>query len=188
MHKKYGRKENIRKQNAVIDEKGKQKKVAYYSLAFLIILNSLFLIFFTWMFFEKELHIHLIPFVLAIVNTVLIKYIINGFSENSKVGFYVIISFCSCFFLFTVIKDQIRDKELHHYGKNTNALIYQKKWHASSKGPDYWIVSAKFEVNNNLYTTFFVKDKDEKFQVGDSTKIIFSIRNPEISKLIYLEK
>ncbi|WP_299250464.1 hypothetical protein [uncultured Cytophaga sp.] len=188
MHKKYGRKENIRKQNVVIKDERKRRVMAYYSIAAFIIINCVFLFFFTWTFFEKDIHINLIPIVLTVINTVLIKKVFNEFYPFAKSFVVISLSIILFLLLLTIYKDKLKEHELRFYGKRINVLISEKKWNASAKGLDYWIVLANFNVGNKIYSTFFTKDEDGTFEVGDTTQLIYSTRNPEISKFVELEE
>jgi len=187
MPRKYGRRENIRKQNIIIAQKRKRRIIAYCSSILFIIINSVFFIFFTWTFFEKD-YINFVPFALIILDSILVGEILDGFIPFPNSIAFAIISFFVFLIFIPFYSGRLKKNELKSYGKEVQALIAVKDWHKPARLSGYWAVTAEFKVENKLYRTFSIEDEDENFEIRDTTQVIYSTRNPEISKLIELEK
>lgn len=187
MPRKYGRRENIRKQNIIIAQKRKRRIIAYCSSILFIIINSIFFIFFTWTFFEKD-YINLVPLALIILDSILVGKILQGFIPSPNPIAFAIISFFVFLLIIFFYQKIHKQNELRLYGKETCGLITDKYWYKPSKGSGYWQVSAKFKVGNKYYSTFGEEDKYDFFEIDDTVKLIYSTRNPEISKWVKLEE
>jgi len=184
---KYGRRENIRKQNIIIAKKRKRRIIAYCSSILFIIINSVFFIFFTWTLFEKD-YINFVPFGLIILDSILVAKILDGFIPFPNSIAFALLSFFVFLFILAFYHGQFKKNELKLYGKEMYGLITDKDWHKPARLSGYWAVTAEFKVENKLYRTFSIEDEDEIFEIGDTTQVIYSTRNPEISKLVELEE
>ncbi len=83
------------------------------------------------------------------------------------------------FFLFFVFKISQKSYHLEYYGRETNAKIdsVYENWRYQKK------ITYTFKVNDRLYSSRTWYDEKIKPKVGDSFRVRYSSKNPDINKI-----
>ena len=162
--------------------------------AYLLALASTLVILFFglgyFMLFAKQGSIHWLLFILifAVIPFLLYKFL-QFYQLNTKtclglaVGSVLIVGPAFGFWI-----GEISDYEFSNYGATTKGIVVEK-WYSkpSRKREGQWLVKCKFTIDNEQYSTYNVRDRENSLKVGDTLLIQYSRRNPENNVIPALE-
>jgi hypothetical protein len=173
--------------DAFYEQIKRERRNNCYFIAVTVIVNILFIYFFSGLFFDKRLYIKVIPAVVCLLNAiVLVKTLPGLFPKLSTIMYLIsILSFIGSALIFDCIKSKIEEAELKNHGKKIYAIVSNKEWKTEHNAVNSrWQINATFQAEKKNYNTFFVDDIENAYKIGDSVRVIYSTNNPEISMVI----
>jgi len=72
------------------------------------------------------------------------------------------------------------EQELKINGKETICVVINRK-----KTPRDWMINCKYYVTNSEFTTYYETDRENKYRIGDTLKLIYNKDFPLMYKIVF---